>query len=319
MKKKIVITLIAMSLSAAMVAGCSFSSEQEGTAGVSNEESAEKPGDTVEAERTETSETSEEPESGNLADTWTESDKQGVAGATGFEMTAPDQAEEISYSYMSESGAAQMSYVLDGAKWDYRIQPADELTDISGLELEWMDESEGNVAGMDAVYYGYADLDDDTADDVQLVNWYDAVTGVTYSLSASGTDLDDMDIQAYAENLYAPLQGDATDDPAGDRENELNDYFLGEHTRSDDGSSLTISDNGDGTFVINISITRLCSLENGTGTFEEHKMNFVIDDPNGEKLSGVIYRDSDNSLTVKITDSTWTYLSNDDVIEGFGK
>ena len=48
-------------------------------------------------------------------------------------------------------------------------------------------------------------------------------------------------------------------------------------------------------------------------------MSFEIDDPNGNKMSGVIYRDSDDTLTVKITDSTWTYLKNGDVLEGFGK
>ncbi len=128
-----------------------------------------------------------------------------------------------------------------------------------------------------------------------------------------------MDIQAYAENLYVPLQGDATDDPEKDRENELNEYFLGEHKRSEDGSTLDIEDNGDGTFDIDINIVRLCSLEDGVGTFTEHKMTFDVTDPNGNPMSGVIYRDNDNSLTVKITDSTWDYLPNDEVLEGFGK
>lgn len=302
--RKIVLALLLLAISVTMMAGCGSSSGQK---------------DSAREQKEENSSVLEELGNNKASDLWKESDKQGVAETTGFEMTAPDGATEVSYSYVSESKLAQMRYVLDGAKWSYRIQSADELTDISELEIKWMDKSEGNVAGKDAVYYAYTELNNEKVNDVQLVNWYDAVSGVTYSLSVFGTDLNGMDIQAYAENLYAPLQGEATDDPAKDREDELNNYFLGEHIKSDDESTLTISDNNDGTFGINISITRLCSLEDGVGTFDDHKMNFVATDPSGDKLTGVIYLDSDNSLTVKITNSTWTYLQKGDVIQGFGK
>lgn len=253
-----------------------------------------------------------------LTNPWTESDKQGVAEATGFELTAPEGASEVAYSYMQEGGMAQLRFVMDETKWTYRAQMTNELTDISGMAYEWTGEEEGSVANRNAVYFVYCAPEDGTEDDVQVVNWYDAVVGATYSLSAVSSDLDGMDIQAVAEMLFVPLQEDATDDPEQDRARELAD-FVGEHKRSDDGSTLVLTDNEDGTFTVEISIIRLCNLENGVGTFEDHKMNFVIDDPNGNKMSGVIYRDSDNSLTIKITNSTWTYLQNDDVLEGFGK
>ena len=311
MKKKIVLALIMMSLGVSLVAGCGSSTE---------EESSEVAVDEVivpaeETEEAETEDATETEDAVGMANPWTESDEQGVAEATGFDMVAPEGATDVVYSYMSEDGLAQMCYVLDGAEWTYRIQMADELTDISGLYYTWDSELEGTVSDREAVYYGYA------GDDgyVQLVNWYDAVTGVTYSLSASGDDLDGMDIQVFAENIYVPLQGEATDDPEGDREAELNDYFLGEHIKSEDESSLSITDNNDGTFDVDISITRLCSLENGVGTFEEHKMYFEVEDPSGNTLKGMIYRDNDNSLTIKITDSTWELLPNDEVIQGFGK
>lgn len=305
MKKKLVLALTLMAMCMAMMAGYASASGQETPAGNQNNENAGAVGEL------------------GLANPWTESDEQGVAEATGFEMTAPEEATEVSYSYMKEAGLAQLSYVQDEQKWTYRMQATDELTDISGMSYKWTNEEEGTVAGMEAVYYAYVELEaDDLADSlqaVQVVNWYDAVAGVTHSLSVSAKELDGLDIQAYAENLYAPLQGDATDDPEKDRETELKDYFLGEHKKSYDGSTLTIVDNNDGTFGINISIVRLCSLEDGIGTFEDHKMTFEVDDPNGNKMSGVIYRDSDNSLTLKITDSTWTNLPNDEVIDGFGK
>ena len=256
--------------------------------------------------------------SAQIANPWTQSDRQGVADATGFEMTPPAGAENVSYSYMDADSLAQMTYELNSDKWTYRMQEADELTDISGMYYTWDAEEKGEVSGREAIYYSYGGLDN-AGDDIQVVNWYDAVTGVTYSLSAVGSDLNGMDIQAHAESLYVPLQGEATDDPERDRTEELNNYFLGEHKRSSDDSTLTISDNGDGTFKIDISITRLCDMEGGAGSFADHKMSFTIDDPNGEKMTGVIYRDSDNSLTIKITDSTWTYIQSGEILDGFGK
>ncbi len=311
MKKNFVVTLIVLALCSSVMTGCDSTTAQE------TDTAAETEAVTTETAAEETvAET--ETEAVEIANPWTESDKDGVLAATGFEMTAPDGASDISYSYMAEGALAQMCYTLDGAEWIYRIQMADALTDISGLSIPWSNESSGTVAGMDAMYYTYVS-DDETANDVQLVNWYNMVVGVTYSLSVTGQDLNGIDLQTYANTLYAPVQGDATDDPEGDRETELNNYFLGEHIRSTDESSLTITDNGDGTFGIAFSIIRLCNLENGIGTFAEHKMSFTILDPSENELSGVIYIDSDNSLTIKITDSTWEYLPNDEILEGFGR
>ena len=104
-----------------------------------------------------------------------------------------------------------------------------------------------------------------------------------------------------------------------DREREVSEYFLGEHRRSSDESVLTISENEDGTFNVDLSITRLCYLENGVGTFEDHKMTFTVTDPNENEMSGVIYRGSDDSLTVQITDSTWELLPTGEILDGFGK
>ncbi len=293
MKKKTIFLVLSLTvISAMLLAGCSSKPDQESPTDEQKQE---------------------------IANPWTGSDEQGVAEATGFDMAAPDGATDISYSYMAEGAMAQMTYALDGASWTYRIQTADEMTDISGMTYEWTEKTEGSVSGREAVYCAYDASSSNTADTVRLVNWYDAVTGVTYSLAAAGKDLSDAEMQAYAESLYGPLQGDATDDSDADRESELNDYFLGEHKRSYDESVLTISENEDGTFGINLSITRLCDLENGIGTFADHKMTFVVQDPNENEISGVIYRDTDNSLIVQITDSTWDLLPTDETLDGFGK
>ena len=328
MKTKMVSLLTAAAIGAALMTGCSTASEPSPDAAKENteedagaSEAAEteaSDAETSDAEKSDdaASDASETAGAEELANPWTESDEQGVAEATGFVMTAPEGASEVVYSYMREDGLAQMSYTLEGAQWNYRMEMADELTDISGMSYQWDSELDGEVSGLPAKYYGYAESAEENARMVQVVNWYDAVPGIAYSLSAAGTDLNGMDIQVFAESLYQPAQSEATGDAQKDRTEELENYFLGERTK-DDGSTLTISDNGDGTFAVNICITRLCSLEDGVGTFEDHKMYFEVTDPNGEKMSGMIYRDNDNSLDVRITDSTWPLLPNDEVIEEF--
>ncbi len=316
MKKRFVLSLLTITLGATWMAGCGSTSAA--TAETSSAEASTESAETGKSEDAAQGEGADQEETTEIANPWTESDAEGVAEATGFSMVPPDGAENVVYSYMEEGKLAQMRYDLDDAAWVYRMQMADALTDISGIYMDWTGD-EGTVSGLEAMYYGQCDLNDQTVDDVQLVNWYDAVSGVTYSLSATGPSLDGMDIQVYAENLYVPLQGDATDDPEADREKELNDYFLGKRERSYDGSTLTIADNADGTFRVDLDLFRLCSLENGTGTFADHKMTFTAMDPSGNDISAVIYRDSDNSLVVRITDSTWDYLPNDDVIDGFEK
>lgn len=191
MKKNIISLLAVLTVGMMIFAGCSSNKGSE-------EQSAEA------AETTETTEAAEQ----EIANPWTQSDEQGVAEATGFEIAAPEGATDVSYSYMAEGKMAQMTYVLNEIKWTYRMQMADALTDISGMEYTWASEEKGTVSEREAMYYSYCAPEDGTEDDVQVVNWYDVVPGVVYSLSATAKDLDGMDIQAYAESLFVPLQGE---------------------------------------------------------------------------------------------------------------
>ena len=317
MRKRFMVMVAATAISMAAMTGCGNTSGKAATEAETQTETEESTAE----ESTEAESNESEEDVIGMANPWIESDEQGVLEATGFDIKAPEGATDVAYSYIPDNKLAQMQYVLDDINWTYRMEPSDELMDISGMYYGWTEDDgdKGTVSGREAVYYGYLAPEDSDEESAQLVNWYDAVTGVAYSLSAVAKDLDGIDIQAYAEQLYVPLQGDATDDPEADRENELKDYFLGKHESSYDGSTLSITDNNDGTFAVNIDIFRLCSLEDGVGTFEDHKMYFDVLDPNGDKMSGVIYRDSDNSLTVKITESTWDYLPVDNTIEGFGR
>lgn len=192
MKKGIVITLLLMSIS---LAACGKTAEQKDNNVVEE----------IEEVKEETKE--EKEEVANVANPWTISDKQGILDATGFEMNAPDGATDVEYSYMADGKMAQMAYVYEDADWVYRIQPTEALTDISGMNYSWIVNMPGEVSGQEAQYLGYSEQAEDSEfiDDmffVMVVNWYDANAKATYSLSASGCNLDGMDIQVYAENIY---------------------------------------------------------------------------------------------------------------------
>lgn len=288
MKKKIVIAMLAMTLTAASLTGCGSSSTDN----------------TAETETTDTTETTNttdtaSEDSTQIANPWTETDQQGLADATGYTIAPPSDATNVSYAYMAEDGLAQMTYTTDtDTDWVYRIQAADALTDISGIFTTWDYEGEATVAGLAAKDYASGDINEDDTDHYQMIQWYDAVTGTTYSLSAHSLhDIGGMDIQAIAESLYQPLQGDATDDAAADAANELKDYFLGDFTSSYDGSSLSISDNGDGSYTVEASLTGAMAITDTAASFSNHKIMWKDSD---NDASGMIYRDSDNSLVVSI-------------------
>lgn len=263
-------------------------------------------------------------EKDEVTNPWVDSDEQGVMEAIGFDMKAPQDATDVRYSYMKESQIAQMTYEKDQISWVYRMKATPELVDISGMNYEWSLVDNGTVGGRNAVYYSFSTATEkteyiDSTNTVQVVNWYDDLIGVSYSLSASGKDLNGMDIQVYAEELYAPLQTEVTDDEQKDREDEVKEYFLGEHIRSYDESSIVIEEAQDGQYNVDISIIRLCALEDGVGTFEDHVMNFTVIDPSENELQGKIYRDTDNTLTIEITKSTWEYLPIGEKLTDFGK
>ncbi len=205
MRKKLVLVMAAMAISTA-AAGCA-----------KHEKIA-----TPVAETTEAAESSDaaktEAEAEGMANPWTTSDREGVLAATGFDMEAPEGATDVVYSYMEDDMLAQMDYTLDGMVFIYRMQFANEFTDISGMYYTWDAEEDGVVTNREAKYYNY--VGSETEDGVQVVNWYDAVPGVMYSLSVTGSDLDGMDIQAYAESLFVPLQGEVDGDADADAEAE---------------------------------------------------------------------------------------------------
>ena len=139
---------------------------------------------------------------------WVESDKEGVIEATGLNIYIPEDATDAKYSYMKTSNMAQVTYTYNGHdSWTFRKQKTDMFMDISGMYYEWVYQGETKVSGKDAMDYVYVEGDDgsgmiDNIFGVQVINWYDDTTGISYSLSVSGMDLNGMDIQVIAEHLF---------------------------------------------------------------------------------------------------------------------
>lgn len=312
MNRKMILSIVTASVLALAMTACGNQTTETRKTSVTESQTTE-----AITEASASDSTEEAQNADGLANPWTDSDQAGVLEATGFDLAAPDDASDVAYSYMADEKLAQMTFAQAGVNYTYRVQSTDGLTDISGMYYDWTSQKDTKVSNLDGLYLTYEAKDG--SGDAQVLNWYDKVTGVTYSLSASADSLEGEDLLVLAESIYQPLQGEASDDPDRDAKNEVKDYFLGEHTRSEDGSSLTIAENEDGTYKVDISITRLCNLEDGSGTFKDHKVKFTVKDPSGNLMKGEIYRDSDNSLVVKFTDSTWDYLPNNEILKGFGK
>lgn len=268
-----------------------------------------------------------------MSNPWVDSDKAGVLEATGFDIAAPAEATNVAYSYMPSTGMAQLNYTMENAMWVYRMQPADALEDISGIYCEWNYTGETKIAGMDAMEYGYAsDPEGGFIDDMEytrVINWYDAQNKVTYSLSVIGTDLNGMDTAVYAENLFKPAAN--IDAPRSDgiapvseevakgfKETDLYKSYLGLHVSGYDGSSIMVEEGGEnGRLKVNVSLFRLCSLDDGLGIYENGVVSFDATDPNGNLIRCCLYYNSDNSLCMEVEESTWGYLPTGTVIDGF--
>ncbi|MBR5344045.1 MAG: hypothetical protein IK149_09125 [Oscillospiraceae bacterium] len=124
-------------------------------------------------------------------------------------LRAPDGAENVCWSVMETEGApalVQLSFDLDGMSYTAREQATnDKDADISGMFYTWTAQTgmtlqnwtESAKSGACFRYVG----EDEWAD---LCTWYDAASGISYSLSVTAKDLDGFDLQAIAEALCVP-------------------------------------------------------------------------------------------------------------------
>ena len=88
--------------------------------------------------------------------------------------------------------------------------------------------------------------------------------------------------------------------------------YVGEYLDSDvNEPMLTIEEDKDGKYKIEIGIFRLTSIDDGIGELTEDGLKFTATDAAGNPIGGIITLDG-NVATVTFTDSTWGYIQNGD-------
>lgn len=88
--------------------------------------------------------------------------------------------------------------------------------------------------------------------------------------------------------------------------------YIGEYLDSDVGEpNLEIAKREDGTYIVQMGIHRLTTLEDGVGELTPEGMSFTAIDAAGNPIGGWITVE-DRTATVTFTDSTWEYIKNGD-------
>lgn len=147
-----------------------------------------------------------------LANPWEETSAEGLAQFPGVTFGIPEGAVDIEYRLLREDALAEMQFTWNDLRYCARIKPATEFADISGMYYDWTNETPCQISwcvGVDRRYIG-----EDEAVDSSL--WYDAVSGLMYSVSTSAPDLDGFDIGAAANWLYMPARGKTEPFPVED-------------------------------------------------------------------------------------------------------
>ena len=143
-----------------------------------------------------------------MANSWSDISEDEADALVPNLFAAPEGATNVAWSKMEGDGnpMVQMTFDSDGLSYVARAQvTGDKEEDISGLSYEWDVEDEGTLSGWgdgNMPVKSYRSIGDDEW--VDLCRWYDVEVGISYSLSVSSSDLDGFDLQAIAEQMYAP-------------------------------------------------------------------------------------------------------------------
>lgn len=161
-------------------------------------------------------------ESSQAVSTMVESTYEGVLQATGIDLPAPQDAEDVQYFYYKEkSPIAEMRFTLDGKEAYLRAQSTeltafpyegDELvkavaegkdlqngTDISGMYYKWDTFTSQDVRYCNAQCF--------RAGDTGYIAWIDAAPGYLYNLMMRSGATDETLVKM-AEAVFVPAQGD---------------------------------------------------------------------------------------------------------------
>ncbi len=136
---------------------------------------------------------------------WEDTDAKDFVEKSGLDLNVPEGAENVSYRVLTETKLGEMRFTLNGVEFIARIKSVGEWEDLSGIYVTW-DSTEDCEISYCSGKLMTGKLDGET---VELVEWFDIVPGVMYSLSCSDKDLDGLDIIAVAEQVFKPMQGNA--------------------------------------------------------------------------------------------------------------
>lgn len=145
-------------------------------------------------------------------------DRDGFISKLGFYMNEPENAENVRYCVIANT-VGEMSFVKGGIEYVARMKDYPDPIEIGSKEA--MDQYIAlsgyccDFTTTETCKIGYCDGEiiehkiKDTGKTVQIVAWDDVVPGFLYTLSVEETDLDGFDITAAANEIFAPMQGDA--------------------------------------------------------------------------------------------------------------
>ena len=141
---------------------------------------------------------------------WVETTAEEIMEKLGFEFGMPEGIQDPTYTMLEDYKLAEMRFTLEAYGEDMtftaRIMSESEFRNMSGVMAnEWSAEEDCEFHGLQAQLLR---VDLDTGEIIEIFLWFDVVPGLMYSVTVHGTDLDGFDIQAIAEQLYIPTQGD---------------------------------------------------------------------------------------------------------------
>ena len=138
----------------------------------------------------------------DIANPWTQTTAQGLMDALGLQLGLPDGATNVTWQMLEDAQMGQVQFTWQGADYTARVAPTDEFEDISGMNYTWESGDECDVGRCK----GVVRRAHDEANTIDVCLWYDDLTGLMYSVSVVGPDLDGFDITAAAQILYIPMQ-----------------------------------------------------------------------------------------------------------------
>lgn len=137
---------------------------------------------------------------------WKEIDAETMAKQTGIELLAPQSAQNVCYRILEGESLAEVQFSWRNVQYCMRIKPAEEFEDISGMYYdEWDEEENCSVRYADGIYKKVNEAEKK----IEVCLWYDAAPGLMYALTAEAGEGQEADIEALANVLFEPVQGDS--------------------------------------------------------------------------------------------------------------